>query len=207
MPSRAAPDRASFRGLWHLSQYTPDNDTLAEKFFQEATDLDPAFSGAYGGLAMAQGQAPDLHSPGQPETTNSVEALVRRAIALDGADAEARSLLSNALWRRADFEGARAEAERALAMTPNLASAHDMLGATLIFSGRPKEGIAALEKSIRLDPREPRLAHRLNRLALGRYFTREYDRAQQRVGKFATDRGAYLCHLLDRRQPIETCCQ
>jgi len=59
-------------------------------------------------------------------------------------------------------------------MTPNLASAHDMLGATLIFSGRPKEGIAALEKSIRLDPREPRLAHRLNRLALGLYFTREY---------------------------------
>jgi adenylate cyclase len=162
------------RGLWHLSQYTPDNDTLAEKFFQEATDLDPAFSGAYGGLAMAQGQAADLHSPGQPETTNSVEALVRRAIALDGADAEARSLLSNALWRRADFEGARAEAERALAMTPNLASAHDMLGATLIFSGRPKEGIGALEKSIRLDPRDPRLAHRLNRLALGLYFTREY---------------------------------
>ena len=104
---------------------------------------------------------------------------MRRAIALDGADAEARSLLSNALWRRADFEGARAEAERALAMTPNLASAHDMLGATLIFSGRPKEGIAALEKSIRLDPREPRLAHRLNRLALGLYFTGEYVAAVQ----------------------------
>ena len=37
------------RGLWHLSQYTPDNNALAEKFFQQATDLDPAFSGAYGG--------------------------------------------------------------------------------------------------------------------------------------------------------------
>ena len=105
---------------------------------------------------------------------NSIELLVRRAIALDGADAEARSLLSNALWRRADYEGARAEAERALAMTPNLASAHDMLGGTLIFSGRPKEGIAALEKSIRLDPRDPRSAHRLNRLALALYFTGEY---------------------------------
>jgi len=85
------------RGLWHLSQYTPDNDALAEKFFHQATDLDPTFSGAYGGLAMAQGQAADLHSPGHPETMNSVEALVRRAIAVDGADAEARSLLSSAL--------------------------------------------------------------------------------------------------------------
>ena len=59
-------------------------------------------------------------------------------------------------------------------MTPNLASAHDMLGSILIFSGRAKEGIAALERSIRLDPRDPRSAHRLNRLALGLYFTREY---------------------------------
>jgi hypothetical protein len=30
------------------------------------------------------------------------------------------------------------------------------------------------------------------------------DGAQQRVGEFAADRGADLCYLLDRRQPIET---
>jgi adenylate cyclase len=162
------------RGLWHLSKYTPDDDAVAEKFVQQAADLDPAFSGAYGGLAMAQGQAADLHSPGRTETMSSIEALVRQAIALDDADAEARTLLSNALWRRADYEGARAEAERALAMTPNLASAYDMFGSTLIFSGRPKKGLSALERSIRLDPRDPRSAHRLNRLALGLYFSEEY---------------------------------
>jgi adenylate cyclase len=49
-----------------------------------------------------------------------------------------------------------------------------MLGATLIFSGRLKEGLAALERSIRLDPRGPRSAARLNQLALGLYFCREY---------------------------------
>jgi adenylate cyclase len=49
-----------------------------------------------------------------------------------------------------------------------------MLGATLIFSGRPKEGLAALERSIRLDPRDPRSAVRLNQMALGLYFSREY---------------------------------
>jgi len=30
------------------------------------------------------------------------------------------------------------------------------------------------------------------------------NRAQQRVGEFAADRGTDLCHLLDRRQPIKT---
>jgi adenylate cyclase len=49
-----------------------------------------------------------------------------------------------------------------------------MLGATLIFSGQPREGVAALERSIRLDPREPRAAVRLNQLALGFYFSRDY---------------------------------
>jgi adenylate cyclase len=165
------------RGLWHASKFTPDDNSLAEKFFQQAIDLDPTFSGAYVGLAMAQGQAPEFQGRGLPEALSSAEALARRAVALDSADAEARSLLCLSLWRRGDYEGALAEAERALATTPNLALAHHMLATTLIFSGRPKEGLAALEKSIRLDPRDPRSAGRLNQMALGFYFSREYPAA------------------------------
>src|SRR5271163_3282003 len=41
------------RGLWHVSKYTPDDNALAQRFFQQAIDLDPTFSGAYGGLAGA----------------------------------------------------------------------------------------------------------------------------------------------------------
>jgi adenylate cyclase len=162
------------RGLWHLSKFTGDNTSLAENFFQRAIDLDPDFSGGYVGLAMAQAQAADVHIRDRLATLSSTEALARRAVALNGADAEARSLLANALWVRADYEGALAEAERALAMTPNLATAHHVLGTTLIFSGRPKEGVAALEQSIRLDPRHPGSAVRLNQMALGLYFLREY---------------------------------
>ena len=51
---------------------------------------------------------------------SSVETLARRAVALDGADAEARSLLSGILWHRGDYEGALAEVEQALATAPNL---------------------------------------------------------------------------------------
>jgi adenylate cyclase len=163
------------RGLWHVSKSTRHDISLAEKFFQLAIDLDPNFAGGYTGLAMAQLEASaTFQTRGLPETLSSSEALARRAVALDGADTEARSRLSNALRQRGDYEGALAEAERALATTPNLAFAHHMLGATLIFSGRPKEGLAALERSIRLDPRDPRSAVRLNQMALGLYFSREY---------------------------------
>jgi len=165
------------RGLWHLSKDSVDDNALAQKFFQQAVDLDPRFAGGYKGLAGAQNQAADLQGHGLSEAISSAEALARRAVALDVADAEARSLLGHALRRRGDYEGALAEAERALAMSPNLASAHGVLGALLIFSGRPKEGLAALETGIRLDPRDPRSAVRLQHVAIGHYYCRDYEAA------------------------------
>jgi adenylate cyclase len=165
------------RGLWHVSKATPDDNALAQKFFQQAIDLDPNFSGAYGGLALALQAAPNFERRGLLETLSSAEAVARQAVALDGGNAEARSYLGQALWMRGDYEGALAEAERALATTPNLALAHHMLGAALIFSGRPKEGLAALERSIRLDPRHPRSAVRLHHVAIGLYFCRDYEAA------------------------------
>jgi adenylate cyclase len=163
------------RGLWHFDQVSAEDNALAQKFFQQAVDLDPSFAGGYKGLAVAQSNAADFQGRGLPEVLRSAETLARHAVALDGADAEARTLLSHALYRRGDYEGALAEAERALATSPNLAFAHHVLGATLIFSGRVKEGLAALERSIRLDPL--RSAARLNHIALGLYFSREYEAA------------------------------
>jgi len=165
------------RGMWHCSRVTPEDNALAQKFSQQAIDLDPNFSGSYVGLAVAQMQANDFGTRGLPEMLTSVAALARRAVALDSADAEARSLLAHTLWRRGDYEGALAEAERAFTTAPNLASAHHVLGATLIHSGRPKEGLAAIERSIRLDPRNQRSAGRLNHLAMGSYLCRDYEAA------------------------------
>jgi adenylate cyclase len=70
-----------------------------------------------------------------------------------------------------------AELGEALTISPNLALAHEMLGATLIYSGRPKEGLMALQTSMRLDPRDPRSGTRLNQMTLGSYFLREYEAA------------------------------
>ena len=103
--------------------------------------------------------------------------MARRAVALDGADAEARSCLGWALQARGELEGALAEIERALVMSPNLAVAHGQRGATLIFWGRPKEGLAAVQTSIRLDPRDPFSAIRLLHTACGLYFSGEYEEA------------------------------
>ena len=75
------------RGLWHLSKFTAGDTSLAEKFFQQGIDLDPSFPGAYVGLAMARAQTAEFHPLGLLESRNSMEALARQAVGLDGADA------------------------------------------------------------------------------------------------------------------------
>jgi adenylate cyclase len=163
------------RGLWHFGRFTAEDNAVAQRFFRRAIELDQSFSGGYGGLALAQIEAVSLQSLAFFELLSSAEALARRAVALDNGNAEARSYLCNALWMRGDYEGALAEAERVLAMSPNLARGHANLGAALIFSGRPNEGVTALETSLRLDPQDPLLSNRLNTLTLGHYFAGEYE--------------------------------
>ena len=165
------------RGLWHMSKLTLDDIALSQTLFQQAIDLDPSFSGGYVGLARAQSLATDFHGRDLPETLTSMEALARRAVALDGANAEARASLAHALRKRGDYEGGQVEAERALAISPNLAVAHYVLGATLTLSGRPEEGVAAFRICIRLDPRAPALGSVLNHLAWGLYWSHDYDAA------------------------------
>jgi adenylate cyclase len=164
------------RGLWHLSKATPDDDATAQDFFRQAIDLDPNFAGGYSALALTQLQTAAIYQTLDLTTAQrSAETLARRAVALDGADAEARSCLGWALQARGEADGALAEIERALAMSPNLAIAHGHRGPTLIFAGRPQEGLTALKTCIRLDPRDPYLAVRLLHMTCGLYFCSDYE--------------------------------
>jgi adenylate cyclase len=98
--------------------------------------------------------------------------LCRRAVALDGADAEAHACLGLILSARGEYKGAQAEAERALTLSPNLARAHHALAHTLIFEGQQEAGLAAVEKCIRLDPQDPAMPFLVNLMEVGRYFSR-----------------------------------
>jgi adenylate cyclase len=161
-----------------MSKESAEDYALAEKLFQRAIDLDPNFAGGYSGLAFALHQAASVfQTRSLPEAQSSAESLARRAVALDSADAEARLCLGFILRVRGDYEGALAEIERALAISPNLAGAHAERGAILIFSGRAKEGLAALQACIRLDPRHPTMARSLLHVTIAFYFCREYEAA------------------------------
>jgi adenylate cyclase len=138
------------RGLWHISKFTANDIGLAEGFFQQAIQFDQNFAGAHWGLAKTQIISAALFKwHNLTAALRSAEALTRHAVALDGADAEARSWLGHVLHMSGDAEGALAEIERALMMSPNLASAHESLGDTLTWSGRPKRRARGTSKICR----------------------------------------------------------
>ena len=64
-----------------------------------------------------------------------------------------------------------------MATAPNLARAHHTVGMILIHSGRPKEGLVAIERSVRLNPRTRHSATTMNQLAMGSYLCRDYEAA------------------------------
>ena len=172
------------RGLWHLSKVTVEDFTIALKLFETGTHLNPGFAGCYSGLALGRLQASAVYQLVDPvEAQSSAELFARRAVALDGANADALSCLGWALQARGELAGALAEIEQALAMSPNLAVAHWHRGAVLIFLGRPKEGLASIDTSIRLDPRNPFSVIRLLHITCGLYFSGEYEATVDAAGR------------------------
>jgi len=165
------------RGLWHLGNATAADNELAEKFFQQAIDLDPAFAGGYRGLAWAQMfSASQFQRRNLKEVQASAGVLARRAVQLDSADAEAHVCLSFWLFREGDGPGALAEAERALALSPNLANAHLAVGAALARLDRAEESLAPRETSIRLDPCGPQVMVAWDHLVATLYRVGQYER-------------------------------
>jgi adenylate cyclase len=166
------------RGLWHLEKATADDHELAEGFFRQAIDLDRNFPDGYCGLATAKFRAAITFRTGSlVEAQSLAERMAYFAIALDGNNAFAHSCLSFALFGRGDHRGALAEAERALSLSLNLASGYFQRGATLIYSGRPQEGLTDLQTSLNLEPRGSNLAHGLHLVVIGLYFSGAYDEA------------------------------
>jgi adenylate cyclase len=166
------------RGLWHLEKATINDDALAETFFRQAVDLDPSFADGYCGLAETQHRAAVVfQTRGLADVQSSVDQAARLAVALDGNNAGAHACLSVALFLRGDHHGAQAEAERALALSPNLASGYWRRGQALIFSGRSQDGLRDLQTSLRLEPHGVNLAHRLTQAAAALYFSRAYEGA------------------------------
>jgi TolB-like protein/Tfp pilus assembly protein PilF len=120
--------------------------------FQEAVSRQPDYAPAWSGLADSYAALTDFYLAPR-DTMPKAKAAAERALSFDETLAEAHVSLGIVhMLYEWDWAGAERELTRAIALNPNLASAHDGYGTYLAVVGRADESDAEMRTAERLDP-------------------------------------------------------
>jgi TolB-like protein/rhodanese-related sulfurtransferase len=130
----------------------------AKPFFEEAIQLDPGYARAHAALATVYWDAY------VNDWTTELGILSFEAeegweehleLAMKVPNALAHTLQSRVLVSQSRYQEAVVEAEKAVALDGNKATAYAGLANALILAGKPAEGADLIRKSMRLDPHHP----------------------------------------------------
>jgi serine/threonine-protein kinase len=140
------------KGRFHFNKFTETGLRKAYDLFQQALLQDPGFARAYAGIADVWCDLADDWVP-PDDAYPRAKAAAERALQRDPELADAMISIGKVLtWHEWSFaEGVR-QVERAVALSPNNAEAHWVLGTALPLLGRLSEGIAAIRRALVLDP-------------------------------------------------------
>ena len=173
--------RGYLQGRYWANKRTEDGINKGIECFQQAIAKDPAYALAYCGLADCY----SMHAnygflPPKVGYSRANDAALK-ALELDDTLSEAHVSLgfikSDYTW---DWAGSEKEFQRAIALNPNYATAHQWYGYALWRTGRFEESIAEHRRALQLDP----LSLPVNRnLGLAYYLARQYDFAIEQLQK------------------------
>jgi DNA-binding winged helix-turn-helix (wHTH) protein/TolB-like protein/Tfp pilus assembly protein PilF len=163
------------RGLYAWNKRGRTDLQNALQHFNRAAELDPAFPGAYAGVANVYGVMVGYGWISPAEGAPKVLAAARRALDLDPDNAEALTSIASTKYRNFwDFAGADRDYRHAIASNPNYATAHQWYADLLRSMGRLTEARRENEIAYRLDP----FAMSTNAMMCFAYiYERKYDEA------------------------------
>lgn len=141
------------KGMYFLSQYTPEGIETGLAYLQQAVELDPADARAYAGLAL--GYNTIGHGTGRDAFPKALTA-ARLALALDEYSGAAWAALAEAqVYYEYDWEESERSYKRALQLAPSLDHAHAHYAYLLALLGRWDEVWPALDTAMKLSPLDP----------------------------------------------------
>lgn len=163
-----------FKGNFFVGRWTEDEIRQGIEYYNQAIALDPNSASAYEGLATGWNFLSDLHvSP--REAMPKAKAAIVNALQRDEKSAAAQVTMGVIKMQYDwDWAGAEQEFQRALALEPEYAPAHQLYGWYLVAQGRFPDAQAEMKQALGTDP--------LNDFGLwglgdSFYFARQYDQA------------------------------
>jgi tetratricopeptide (TPR) repeat protein len=170
--------RAYLQGRYEWSQRSEAGLKRGIERFQEAVVIDPQFAAAHSGLADSYSILGYLSYLSPAETFPEARRHATRALELDASLAEAHASLGFVkLYFDWDWFGAETEFQRAIALSPHLASSHQWYSIFLLTAGRPKQ---ALREILLAQERDPLSLSINTDLGFHYYYTGRYaDAAKQ----------------------------
>jgi TolB-like protein/DNA-binding winged helix-turn-helix (wHTH) protein/Tfp pilus assembly protein PilF len=140
-------------GVFHSSKRNRAAMDKGIEYFQEAIRIDPSYAQAYAGLANAFFEREVWGGVGIGKSADEVRANTLKALELDGNLAEAHTLLGSIHFLY-DWDWVQTEAEfkRAIELNGNIPSSYTRYAFFLQAMGRHQEALAAIHRSVELDP-------------------------------------------------------
>jgi TolB-like protein/Tfp pilus assembly protein PilF/class 3 adenylate cyclase len=179
------------RLLW--SKRGGENLRQAIAFYEQAIARDPNYALAYAAMAEAYVLLPFYAGTAQGEVFPKAKAAALKALQLDDKLAGAHTGLAWALCYDLDMVGSISEFQRAIALNPNYATAHQWYGRhPLTALGRFDEAIGEGKRAVELDPLSPVINTDLGQTL---FMARRYDEAITQLRKtLEVDPTFYYAH-------------
>jgi tetratricopeptide (TPR) repeat protein len=166
------------RGWWYFNRATKEDNRKALSFIQRAIELDPNFVWAYYALAIAHHS--DIFFSWTDDVVQSIAEIVQaagKAVSLDDKDPFPQIALIPAYSLTGQRDKMIAAGELAVQLAPSSSLAQYSFGLVLAMTGRPEEGIASIEKAMRLSPRDLWMFDFLAAVAIAHFAAGRYEDA------------------------------
>ena len=145
--------RLYLKGRYFWNKRSQEGMKKAIGYFQQAIDRDPAYALAYAGLADSYDLLDDWGTTPPRESFPKAREAALKALELDDSLAEAHTSLAfvedNYDW---NFAASEKEYQRAIALNPSYATAHQWYAMHLVAFGRFPEAEAEIQRAVDLDP-------------------------------------------------------
>src|SRR5262245_20178459 len=152
----------------------------ARELFERALQISPNYLPALNGLAnvMLIEWGSTWYTGSSPEHLEAMDRVVNQALAINPDDALATYFQGYVQKRlRKNLNQALVAFERAIAIDPNLAVAHNYVGQIKVFLGRANEAAEHPLRAIQLSPRDPQLAEWYYQLGITYIHQQRFDEA------------------------------